>query len=476
MKLSQILEADLISNEKVSEKYWENYSEEISKKLWLPQLTDSQDLDRMNCLPTSFKNSRLILQSLITNESKTHRLNLPKTYYQLSQYFPPDTMEDAIITVTRKVRFYPNKPQRELLNKCFGAHRYFYNRTIERINNKIKLNKSEIVPRNKTLIDNDIWMKEIPLDTREYGMRKALDAYKTSLALLKQGKIKHFKLSYLSRKYNTQVCYVDKRALNNGLLFPQKLKENAKLFAKKDKRFLKKSLGTFPIIRENDGKYYACVLINKIVRKFEKENTICALDPGVRTFQTLYSEKEIIEFGYKTQNQIRKLYNKIDNYTSKITKKKSHVKHTMKRKCAKWRTKIQHIIRDLHWKVCNYLTNEYDVILLPVFKTQEMTSKDNKKIKKCTRREMLQMSHYKFKEKLKYKCKIRNKTVIICKENYTTKTCGSCGKINNNLGGQKIFKCDCGIKVDRDVNGSRNILIRSLTKLQGSMMQLPSSG
>src|SRR3989344_3316032 len=42
-KLSQILEAELITKEKDLNGFWNNYSSEISKKLWLPQQTDLAD-------------------------------------------------------------------------------------------------------------------------------------------------------------------------------------------------------------------------------------------------------------------------------------------------------------------------------------------------------------------------------------------------------------------------------------------------
>ncbi|WP_307731330.1 zinc ribbon domain-containing protein [Microseira wollei] len=45
----------------------------------------------------------------------------------------------------------------------------------------------------------------------------------------------------------------------------------------------------------------------------------------------------------------------------------------------------------------------------------------------------------------------------------TSKTCGSCGYIHHKLGGAKVFKCPrCGVRIPRDVNGARNILLRAL--------------
>jgi hypothetical protein len=61
-----------------------------------------------------------------------------------------------------------------------------------------------------------------------------------------------------------------------------------------------------------------------------------------------------------------------------------------------------------------------------------------------------------------------NCKVIIVNEAYTTKTCGMCGIINNNVGSKEIFKCVnslCKYTMDRDIQAARNIYLRYLTNL-----------
>lgn len=53
--------------------------------------------------------------------------------------------------------------------------------------------------------------------------------------------------------------------------------------------------------------------------------------------------------------------------------------------------------------------------------------------------------------------------VIVCKEDWTSKTCTSCGTRNKDLGNLKWFKCP-NHECDRDLNGARNILITYLTQ------------
>ena len=77
------------------------------------------------------------------------------------------------------------------------------------------------------------------------------------------------------------------------------------------------------------------------------------------------------------------------------------------------------------------------------------------------------LNHYEFRQKLLTKSRDYNSLVLECNEAYTTKTCTNCGCLNEEIKGKKIFRCpnnDCNLIIDRDINGSRNILLRNLTE------------
>ena len=66
-------------------------------------------------------------------------------------------------------------------------------------------------------------------------------------------------------------------------------------------------------------------------------------------------------------------------------------------------------------------------------------------------------------EKLKIKCKEHDIELVIRPEYYTSKTCSRCGWLNNNLKlTDRIYKClECDLCIDRDINASRNIMLRN---------------
>ncbi len=485
-KLSQILEADLTSKEKVSEEYWSSYTKEISEKLLYPPKIDLVGLEQMNCSSGCLNISEENLQYLTNEHLRVVTRSSQKNSLKLLQSSPQGITGGEATQITRKIRIYPNKSQKILFNKCFGAHNYFYNKAIEALKGDSKLKLTDFrelfIPRDSELTEENLWMKEIPLDTREEASRKAIASQKTGFTQIKAGITKQFNLRFRSKKYNSNVFYVAKKALIDGAIFTNRLKEDKYLITKnkKDKDFLKESDGIFSIVKEKDGRYYACIVIKPKDKKLKYKQNICALDPGVRTFQTLYGEKSIGEFGYNTSKKLYNLYRRENKLKSILAKDKnaretpsdetnnfilkSDKRCKLKKRCALLRTKVKNIVSDLHWKTSDYLTKNYQVILLPVFNTKIMANKAKRKISKTTTRLMLGLRHYDFQQKLLYKAKQRGRNVILCKEHYTSKCCGNCGELNQKLGSKKIFNCEkCNLVIDRDVHAARNILLRALS-------------
>lgn len=100
--------------------------------------------------------------------------------------------------------------------------------------------------------------------------------------------------------------------------------------------------------------------------------------------------------------------------------------------------------------------------------TTTATKKRNRPLNKTTVRNMLTWSHYKFFTRLQHK--LGPTRLLECTEEFTTKTCGNCGKLHQTIGASKVFKCPnepkCNYIADRDHNAARNIMLKVLTELQ----------
>lgn len=66
---------------------------------------------------------------------------------------------------------------------------------------------------------------------------------------------------------------------------------------------------------------------------------------------------------------------------------------------------------------------------------------------------------YEFRRMLEYKCKLKGIDLIIADRFYpSSKICSKCGNINKNLKlSDRVYKCKCGLSIDRDLNASINL-------------------
>jgi putative transposase len=126
-------------------------------------------------------------------------------------------------------------------------------------------------------------------------------------------------------------------------------------------------------------------------------------------------------------------------------------------------TKIQNIVSDLHNQTANFLTTTFKSIFIPVFETKKMVNKRKRNINKTTAKDLLTLSHYTFREKLKNMCKSRGNNFKVVTEHFTSKLCSKCGNLHKNLGSSEVYKCSkCKLEIDRDINAARNIFLKNI--------------
>ena len=216
------------------------------------------------------------------------------------------------------------------------------------------------------------------------------------------------------------------------------------------------------------NKWYLHIV--KTIESPEENNNrgIASIDPGFRTFATVYDPRGVAVEWSNDTGKLHYLQRKLDELVANRDAKgvTSKRRRRMKNAEGRMRKVLSNMVKEMHRKLCKFLTDEYDTILLPKFETQKMTKRDEngkRQLPSHVSRDANLLSHYRFKQMLKSKCELSGTILIECNESYTSRTCGKCGHLCK-PDRSKMKTCEqCGATCDRDVNGARNILIKHLT-------------
>jgi len=449
MKSFQIQDRDLTSKEKDLTPYWTMSCREMSQKLLSLTKTDYVGLDSpfLNRLqPKTLAKSwfSMKLNSLLSP-------SLFKIYFPLSTFSHVGftDSEDTVVR-SRKIRIYPKNNQ--LFIKYMGLTRYWYNKTVEYLK---KDGIKAYLPEVRKVIfikeNHEEWAFDCPQRIREHAISDAISAVKNAKKKFKKDGFQD--VGFRSRKDVTQRFGFDKVSLSNSYVFGNK-KNKGEFYATEP--ILTELEGT-EIIKEN-GRFYLIIPSKIAIKTPDNQRFDCvSLDPGIRTFQTIFSPQVQGKIGNSDFNRIYRLCICMDGLISKRSSVGCKARKNIKKAIERMRWKIKDLIDELHKKTASFLVTNFDNILIPTFETSKMVTK----LRSKTARNMLTFAHYRFKMFLKCKAEEYSCKVHEVNEAYTSKTCSYCGKISN-IGSKKIMNCSCGVKEDRDINGARGIFLRAL--------------
>ena len=337
----------------------------------------------------------------------------------------------------------------------------------EQLINDKKNTKKEIIKllsseKNKGINE---WEFNTPKAVRDGSVNDVCKAYKTGFTNLKLGNIKFFKMKY-KKKTNPNKCVCIPKSLiknKNGIIHLSShfFKENCKF--KMGKKTFKKYKN---IQIENDTRIIKQKDVYWFIIPIKMEETpkkplvnYCGVDPGIRTFMTSFGNNECIE--YHHNEEAIKNENKKIEHLKQITKLKLR-KRILKKKINKIENRKINLINELHWKVINDLLKKNDVIFYGDIKSHDIV-KNNKN--RTLNRSANELKFYKFKERLLFKATEKNKRIVMVNEAYTSQTCSFCGIIYK-PGCSKVYECkNCNKCIDRDINASKNILMKGILSL-----------
>ncbi len=329
---------------------------------------------------------------------------------------------------------------------------------------------------------------DIPSHLIDMAVKEAVENYKACLSKMSKYRT-HFSLGLKTKKDKYQTMKIEKNMISstsNSLFY--NLTDNLKYNNKYVFRNIKTScnFNKYPnkcdssiTYNQRTNKFYLNLnfedtgLSNKDILKNKK---VCSIDPGVKQFLVVYSQNTIDKIGIGVRDKIEKVSRDIDIIVSKkdtkiiktTNKKKKEVfkynyeKRRNLRKAYHRKIKYLENLKDeLHNKSIKFLCDNFGKIIIPPFETQKMVS--NNKIDSRTSRSLLNISYYKFLSKLKNRCIEYDIEIVVRPEYYTSKTCTRCGNIKHDLKNADMYNCKyCGLKIERDINGARNIMLRNI--------------
>ena len=360
----------------------------------------------------------------------------------------------------KMITLNPTLKQKNTLLTWFELSRITYNMTISLLKKDDKITKCKMRDKVKQEMRNNSYLYELQKkcgvyqQTLDFSVFDVFKARKTAFANLRAKNIKFFRMRYKKQSHHIKTLVINpKDAINKNLTgFKKKGLENIRpsepIVATKDTR-----MG----YNTRTKKFTLYIPFDKKTQQTVSRNNVCTLDPGIRTFQTLYSPSGITyQFGDE-KGILKKNIDRIEHV--KLLKNKKWYKKYINR----LREKLKNRVTDLHWKTSLLLCKNFDTILVGNMSTKDIVKK-SLNLHSSTKQMVYALSHFLFKQRLLSKSQEYNCVFKEVDESYTSKTCGGCGEINNHLGSAKVFNCaenTCSYTMHRDIHGARNIYIKN---------------
>ncbi|MCK5616243.1 transposase [Candidatus Pacearchaeota archaeon] len=352
-----------------------------------------------------------------------------------------------------KTELKPNNKQKTLLERCCGVSRFAYNWGLERrIKEYEETKKSTSAMEqhreiNQLKKDELNWMYEYSKCIPQEALRDLEVAFRNFFRNIKQGKKPGFP-KFKSRKKGigsfrlTGVIKVEENRVKLPRIGWISLKEH---------NYLPVGKPSSITVSEKAGHWFVSFHVKEKDKKEELSEEIIGIDLGLKELATL-SNGEVIENPRSLKKGLKKL-KKVQNFLSRKVKGSKNRKKA-KKKVQRTHYKISNIRRDfIHKATTKIARTKPKCVVLEDLNVSGMVK--NRKLS----RSISDASWNEFRRQLEYKLKwIGSKLVFADRFYPSSKTCSKCGKVKSELKlSERIFKCDCGFEIDRDLNAAINL-------------------
>lgn len=363
--------------------------------------------------------------------------------------------------LAKKVRLYPNEMQEQKLWKSVGTARFIYNWTLAKQEENYKnggkfmsdrVLRKELTKLKKTELN---WLNEVSNNVAKQAVKDACDSYKRFFKGLSD------KPKFKSRRRSKKSFYNDncKLKVKEGRLVNIEkvgwIKTNDQL-----------PIGvkySNPRISYDNKYWYISVGIEQEEMKEELTNVSLGIDLGLKNL-AICSDGTIYKNINKT-NTVRKNEKRLKRLQRQASKKYEQNKKGKEYVKTKNIIKLEKQIQQVHRRLANIRNNHLHQTTTSIVKTkpyrvviEDLNVKGmmkNKHLSDSIRKQ----GFYEFKRQLEYKCKLAGIEFVISDRFYpSSKTCSQCGKVKKDLKlSDRVYRCDCGLSIDRDLNASINL-------------------
>ncbi|KAF2785166.1 transposase [Clostridium perfringens] len=373
-----------------------------------------------------------------------------------------------------KIEINPTDDQKSKIHQTIGVSRFIYNFYIAH-NKEIyekegkfvsgmdfsKWLNNEYIPNNQ----DKKWIKEVSSKATKQaimnGDKAFKDFFKKAKGFPRFKKKKNQDVKAYFPKNNKTDWTLERHRVKIPTLGWVRLKE----FGYIPKNSVVKS-GT---VSQKADRYYVSILVEETYIKISNPNNEgLGIDLGIKEFaicsngnkfKNINKTSTVKKIEKKLKREQRKLSRKYESL--KIRNKNIKEGRATRQNIQKQVVKVQR----LHQRLANIRTDYINKTVFSIVKqkpsyiTIEDLAVSNMMKNKHLSKAISSQKFFEFKTKLMYKCKQNNIELRIVDRFYpSSKTCSNCGKIKKDLKlSDRIYKCDCGFTIDRDLNASINL-------------------
>lgn len=353
-----------------------------------------------------------------------------------------------------KYRIYPNKEQRDFIDRTFDACRYVYNKALE-----LCIKTYEELGRMCTYNDcsrmltvwkheENTWLCEFEYVALTCSIKRVMTSYKRFFK--ENAGYPKFKNRFHKQSYTTnRQCSIHADFETNRIKLP-KIAQPIKAVLH---RQFTGEIKSVTVSRDSSGKYYASFCVLEQHEVLPKQKGKVGIDLGIKHLATLSTGEKI-----DNENLFRKHERKLARMQRKLSRqqKGSMNYEKQRKKIARMHEKIRHKREYKHHELSSKIIKENFVICTEDLKIKNMVK--NRHISKS----ISDAGWYQFIRQIEYKSDWNNR--LFQKVGHwfpSSQICSNCGYKNERIKDLRLrrWKCpNCGSEHDRDINAAINIL------------------